>query len=322
MHANKIRRGAHKMKENLRSQILGGQLHGSKNVLSGNYRGYYITFEMTNASYVVKVNASSPSDEKNAQLGAFLLKQKEEIKGLLDTQVYDYCLVLNLKAANLLKNMPGIVNGIVEPVLDYLMNYGYVSGCEQCGNTAETLSCYEINGGYHFLCSSCTGSIEDSLRQNQQNIKAQKSNFAAGLIGAFLGSLIGCVLWILIYKLGYIAGIAGAVTAICAMKGYEMLGGHLDKKGVIGSVIIMLISIFLANKIAWSWEAYDALKEYGYTFFDCFRVLGDILSESGLTGSYYGDLAIGYLLTIVCSFRNIKTAFKASSGDYTINKLQ
>lgn len=310
------------MKETLRAQILGGQLQGSKNTLSGKYKGYYITFEMVNASYIVKINASSPSDEKNTQLGAFLLKQKEEIKGLLDTNVYDYCLVLNIKAANLLKNMPGTVNGIVEPVLDHLMNYGYVSGCEQCGSTAEDLSCYEINGGYHFLCTECTGSIESSLQQNQQNVKAQKSHFAAGLIGAFLGSLIGCVLWILIYKLGYIAGIAGAVTAICAMKGYEMLGGHLDKKGVIGSVIIMLISIFLANKLAWSWEAYDALKDYGYTFFDCYRVLGEILEESALTGSYYGDLAIGYLLTIVCSFKNIKTAFKASSGSYTIKKIQ
>ena len=55
------------------------------------------------------------------------------------------------------------------------------------------------------------------------------------MIGAFLGALLGCVLWIIIYRLGYIAGIAGAVIGICAMKGYEMLGKHLDKKGVIGS---------------------------------------------------------------------------------------
>ena len=31
----------------------------------------------------------------------------------------------------------------------------------------------------------------------------------AGLVGAFLGALIGGALWVLIFKLGYIAGIAG-----------------------------------------------------------------------------------------------------------------
>lgn len=88
------------------------------------------------------------------------------------------------------------------------------------------------------------------LQTNQQEIQSKKSSLVAGLVGAFLGSLIGAVLWILIYKLGYIAGIAGAVTSICAMKGYAILGGHLDKKGVLGSVIIMFIAIFFANKFA------------------------------------------------------------------------
>lgn len=79
---------------------------------------------------------------------------------------------------------------------------------------------------------------------------------------------------------------AGAVTGICAMKGYEMFGKHLDKKGVIGSVFIMVVTIFFANKIAWAWEAADALSKYGYTFSGCYRALGEILETSDLTGSY------------------------------------
>lgn len=135
----------------------------------------------------------------------------------------------------------------------------------------------------------------------QQVTKAQKSNLFSGFIGAFLGALLGCVLWIIIYRLGYIAGIAGAVIGICAMKGYEMLGKHLDKKGVIGSVVIMVVMIYFANRISWAWEAYYALKEYGYTF-------------------YFRDLAIGYLLTVLSSYRNIKAAFQTSTGSYTFKK--
>lgn len=310
------------MKKNIRSKILGGQLRESQNALFGNYKGYYITFAFMTNPYIVKVNAFSPSDEKNAQLASFLAKQKENIKGLLEVEVSDFFFVLSIKTSALMKNLPSSVNGIVDPIINYLGENGYTSGCEECGSSTETLSCYEINGGHYFLCSACTGSIADSLQANQNVVKSQKSNLPAGLIGAFLGSLIGCILWVIIYKLGYIAGLAGAVTAICAMKGYELLGGHLDKKGVIGSVVIMIVSIYLANKLAWSWEAYDALKEYGFSFFDCFRNIGAILADSGLTGNYYGDLGIGYLLTLLCSFRNIKNALKASTGTYTINKMQ
>ena len=73
------------------------------------------------------------------------------------------------------------------------------------------------------------------------------------------------------------------------MKGYTILGGHLDKKGVVGSAIIMLIMIYFANKVAWSWDAYSALKDYGRSFTECYQNLGYILDETDLVGSYYGD---------------------------------
>ena len=118
-----------------------------------------------------------------------------------------------------------------------------------------------------------------------------------GLVGAFLGSLIGCALWVVIYRLGYIAGIAGAVTAICAMKGYEMLGGHLDRKGVAGSAIIMVVMIYFANRLGLGLGRLLGAGRYGWGFFECFQYLGSILESSDLTGNYMGDLIIGYVLT-------------------------
>lgn len=139
-----------------------------------------------------------------------------------------------------------------------------------------------------------------------------KSNLAAGIVGAFLGALIGCVLWIIIWKLGYIAGIAGFVIGVCALKGYEMLGKSLDIKGAIATVIIMIAMIFFANKLAWSIDAYEALKDYGWTFFDIFRELDYILEESELTSAYTKDLIIGYFLTALSSFKLIIGAFSSA----------
>ena len=84
----------------------------------------------------------------------------------------------------------------------------------------------------------------------------------------------------------------------------------------------MLIMIFFANKISWSWDAYSALKDYGWSFTEVYQELGYILDETDLVGSYYGELAIGYILTIACSAKSIINAFSESTGSYTINKVK
>ena len=219
---------------------------------------------------------------------------------------------------NLGKNAPDVINAIVEPVIQFMSVRGYQSGCEYFGRTDEALHCYLINGNAHIICETCKGQMQENLEIHKEEQLIQKSKFVPGLIGAFLGALIGAVLWILIYKLGYIAGIAGAVTSICALKGYEMLGGHLDRKGVITSVIVMILMIFLANKIAWSLELYNELSAYDWTFSDCYQNLMYVLSEAGITGSYVQDLVVGYLLTALCCVKPIMQTFKTSGGDYSI----
>lgn len=309
------------LKEKIRAQILGGSLTNHKKYLAGLYKGYYITMNPVNNQYVISINVSSSNDEANNNLKTYLLRQKETIKQLANIIVYPHSAELVIQSPGLLKNLPDTINAIIDPIINYLISGQYVSGCAECGTSADQISCYEINDAPHYICHGCSQNIEESLCAQQQDILSRKSNFPAGLVGAFLGSLIGCILWVLIYKLGYIAGIAGAVTGICAMKGYELLGKRLDKKGVIGSVIVMIIMIYFANKFAWSWDAYSVFKEYGATFSECFRSIGDIIAESDLTGSYITDLLIGYALTALASFGTIKNALKASTGNYTMKKI-
>ena len=48
----------------------------------------------------------------------------------------------------------------------------------------------------------------------------KRENVPAGIVGAFLGSLIGVACAVLIGQLGYVASISGLVMAVCALKGY------------------------------------------------------------------------------------------------------
>lgn len=312
-----------KLAEKIRAQILNGSLADHDGILAGYCRGFYVSLAMDMQNFYITVNCSKENDPGNAALSSFLEQTRmSNKKHIIALSVLPYRFTLTVREPELPKNSPKRINGVMEPILNYLALNAYGSGCGCCGESAKQLGLWQINGESVYLCDDCAGEVERGLAENQAEVKSQKSNLIAGLVGAFLGSLIGVVLWVIIGKLGYISGIAGLVMGICTMKGYELLGKHLDKKGVIFCIIMMVVMVFIANKLTWSLSAYSELKDYEWTFGEVFRNLGYILSESGLMGSFLTDLGIGYLLTALASFSAIRNAFRASNGSYKIKKFQ
>ena len=80
----------------------------------------------------------------------------------------------------------------------------------------------------------------------------KRENVPAGIVGAFLGSLIGVACAVLIGQLGYVASVSGLVMAVCALKGYELLGGSLTKKGALISSLLILVMTYLAHRLIWA----------------------------------------------------------------------
>lgn len=60
----------------------------------------------------------------------------------------------------------------------------------------------------------------------------KRENIVAGAVGAFLGAMLGGACIVMLGQLGYVAALSGMVMAVCALKGYELLGGRLSVKGV------------------------------------------------------------------------------------------
>lgn len=127
--------------------------------------------------------------------------------------------------------------------------------------------------------------------------------------------MLGVVVWVLIYQLGYISGIAGLVMVICALKGYELLGGHISKAGVIISCIISIIMVIVAEQVCVGIEIFNAYKDYyEISFFDAFRSVPEFLEEPELRAAVIGDVVIGYLLMVVGAWGTIRQAYKSTSG--------
>ena len=96
-------------------------------------------------------------------------------------------------------------------------------------------------------------------------IQEKKENLALGILGAVIGGLIGGASIVLFSQLGMISALSGVILAFCTMKGYELLGGKLDKKAIAVCVIIMLVVPYFADRVGWAIAYCQAFEENGLT---------------------------------------------------------
>ena len=138
----------------------------------------------------------------------------------------------------------------------------------------------------------------------------KKENMIAGTVGAFLGSLLGVACIVLLGQLGYVAVLSGLVMGVCTLKGYELLGGTLSKKGAVISSLLILLMTFFAHRLDW---AISVAQVYEAGIPDAFRSI-DYLIEGGAieAGTYWGNLAMLYLFVLVGAVPTIVSGLRAS----------
>ena len=125
----------------------------------------------------------------------------------------------------------------------------------------------------------------------------RRESLVAGLVGAFLGSLLGMACIIVVSQLGYVASLCGVVMAVCTLKGYELLGGVLSRKGAAAAGIITVVMTYVAYQIDCAIQVAVAAE---VDVFLAFRNMGMLLKEGYLdTGAYWGGLVFLYLFTLL-----------------------
>lgn len=292
-------------------------------VLSGRYGDYFVnmTWDGTTGIYTVVIDAV-PTVPPGLPAQAFLgqmAAQKLADRGYSCTGAH---LSARIQGKNSADKTVAKLMTYLDTAVRYLAENGFISGCGSCGRQDAALNLCSVNGEMDFLCPDCFSRVNQSLELNRQAKKAVKGNPVAGIVGAFLGALIGAALWVLIYHLGYIAGLAGLVMAVLALKGYEKFAGNLNVIGIIVCLAMVAVMIYFANNVAFALEIYGAYKtEFDIGFSDAYRAIPEFLKDSEISAVYYKDLIIGYILTAVASAGTIYGMFRASTGAYKTKKF-
>lgn len=144
--------------------------------------------------------------------------------------------------------------------------------------------------------------------QTDVAMNEQKENVLLGIIGSFVGSLIGAICIVLLGQFGYIASICGVVMGICALKGYVLLGKRMSLKGLIISVIMMIAMVYLSNMVSYGLavaEVYEVDMVTGISAVHMLLVEGAIDS-----GYYFKDLLMLYVFTAIGAVPTIKDYLK------------
>lgn len=191
---------------------------------------------------------------------------------------------------------------IVSELTSKCLERGIRNCCSQCKNVPPVRAA-ALDGTPVLLCENCF--TQESKGEREQN--GQKENIILGLFGAVLGVLLGAVLWVVIGMLGFIAGIAGFAMVFCGIKGYDMLGKKLSRKGIVICIVISCLMILAAEYSSLGIAIYQELGDtYYLSLMDSLALVPAFLEEPEVVQSVIKDLIIGYVLAIWASFSSVR----------------
>lgn len=280
------------------------------NVVYGSIHGYHTTILEQNATeYYISIGVDMNENEAE-QVKIFLndfTKKKKYIKKLECKSNTIIC-IIRINYAKAIET----IKLVLDEMINHLTNRNINSCCHHC-NSKEMLAPYISYGEASYLCPSCSSKVE----QQKLNVASEKKgNTVAGILGATIGALLGGILMVLILQTGYIAGIAGLIMIMLSIKGYQLLGGKIDKVGIIVSLVVCFVTIFIAEHVGICVTMYSELKKIAptmkFTDMNYIELLTAAWEDSEISLAIVHDLVLSYILSIGCGYYYIKQEFRKS----------
>lgn len=185
--------------------------------------------------------------------------------------------------------------------------------CNSCGTVSDEQVLYCPNCGAESFTPIESAEMRESVVADVTE-EPVNANVIAGIVGAFLFSIIGAAIYFLVYQMGFVAGICGLIMFVLANFGYGLFSGTKNKvttAGIVISIIMTLVMLFAAEYFCVSYEIYLAFKDTGVTIFDAVRATPDFLVEPEVRDAVIGDLGFSYLFGAIACAGNIINMVKS-----------
>ncbi|HCS75737.1 MAG TPA: hypothetical protein DIW17_17925 [Clostridiales bacterium] len=195
----------------------------------------------------------------------------------------------------------------LEIIISELKKRNFENACEICG-TAEDIGCFSANTLPMLMCDTCFEDYCETYEIKRFANNRKVENIIGGVTGTILGALPGVLCIVLLGQLGLIASVSGLVMGVCTLKGYEMLGNKLSIKGIIISILLMIVMVYMGQRIDY---AVRVAKVFEVDFITGFHALPYFIAEDRIKAFiYYGNLCLLYLFTALGAGTVVHTSFR------------
>ena len=273
------------------------RLDGEGGALYGTWGAYDVTVYAANERYpymlTVLVSAQRPGGPLTKEEAKAFKKGCKPVGALTQN---GSLLTMTLKNTGNQEKLQNDLDEALRELVQFLRAGGYQNCCQTCGTPGPTDACF-VGGGYLRLCPNCFAALQRSSTVANTQKSRKKENVLGGIVGALLGSVLGVACIVILSQLGFVAALSGMVMAVCTLKGYELVGGKLSKKGVILCTVLMLVMTYVGDRVDW---AIVIARELEADFATAFQAVPLLLEEELIeAGSYWGNLALLYIFVLL-----------------------
>lgn len=231
---------------------LGLQFDVESGSIYGVQSGYLLLLHETDVKNQFRLSVSvslngNPADSEENELVWDDFKS-ESLPNLSTLSINQYTVSIVVKGAMRKSKTIEKLQTLIRDFVDFLESHHFVQVCGYSGQEGP-VSLYQLGESVFMINEESYQFLKSNLQIEMDSYHSQKENVLLGAVGALLGALIGGAVALFIARLGYVAMVAGIVLGICTIKGYEILGRKVSRKGIVISSIWMVITVFLVNQI-------------------------------------------------------------------------
>lgn len=190
--------------------------------------------------------------------------------------------------------------------------------CSVCGKSTDDNSKFCSNCGSDSFSQAPTTEVTGTYALNGEEGAVpetdSKEKVGLGILGAFLFSLAGGILYVILYQFGILSAICGWLAFILAGVGYRKFSKTKERfsvKSIIVSAVMLVVVLLLSEYVCISIEVYRALaEEYYFTFFDALLSAHLVLADSEILRAVLSDLGFCFLFGAIAVISEVVTFFK------------
>ncbi len=298
-----------KLKQNYEelARNLGLRMDEEGGALYGRRGAYDMIVYAENSNYPNMLTVMVSAQRQTGPLMKDVCKQfKRENKPVSSLTQNGSIIAMKLKNYSNINTLKENLDHAMNALVNLLHAEGFKNCCQICGKENPS-TCY-VSGSYMHLCSDCFSKVQHGTSMDYSQKQSKSENVIGGIVGALLGSLLGVLSIIVFSQMGYVAVLSGVILAICTLKGYELMGGKLSKKGIVISIILMIVMTYVGDRIDW---AIVIARELEVDSLTAFQVFPELLAYGGIDmGGYISNLVMQYLFVLLGAIPTVINTMK------------